>query len=174
MSNEGWSYTTDGGEAYFRHQESGTVVNLTKSSNGWFRFIPFDGSKHRICWSGGSVDDQDFPQESANTLASLKAGGGMNIPERLAFGSWTMTKEDQLQAIRNKESASQCLYLTCVGFVFLTQERHRVAVIVENGKEKIETLDNGRQALITASEKAKPEVIMQTEEEGIGLSKVTD
>jgi hypothetical protein len=159
MSKEGWRYATEGGEAYLCHRDSGAIVNITKSSNGWFRFVPFDGSRHRICWSGGSVDNQDFPQGSASTLASLKAGGGMEIPESLVFGSWTIGKENQLRTVRNKDSSSQCLYLTCVGFVFLTQAKNKTAVIVENGKESIETLEHGRQALLAASDKVESKVM---------------
>jgi hypothetical protein len=162
MSNEKWKYATEGGEAYLCNRESGTVINLTKSSNGWFRFIPFDGRRHRICWSGGSVDHQDFPQGSASTIASLKAGGGLNVPESLVFGSWTITKEDQLQVVRNGGSSSQNsqnLYLTHFGFVFLTEAKSKLAVIVENGKELIETLEYGRQALYATSEKFKPKVV---------------
>jgi hypothetical protein len=160
-----WTYSIDGGEAYLCLRVSGTVVNLTKTSNGWFRFVPFDGSRHRICWSGGSVDYQDFPQGSAGSLASLKSGGGVDVPESFIFGSWTITREDRVHVIRNKDTSSQSLHLTCLGFVFLTQAKHSVAVIVENGKEVIETLDIGRQVLLAASENAKPKVIFSPTQE---------
>jgi hypothetical protein len=154
----GWTFATTGGDTFLCHRQSGAFINITESSNGWFRFIPYEGSRHRICWSGGSVDNQDFPMGSASTIASLKAGGGMDVPETFVFGSWSMNKEDQLQAVRNRSSSSQCLYLTCSGFVFLSKEENNKALIVENGKEVIGTLEQGHQALLAASEKAKPEV----------------
>ena len=158
MCTAGWTFDSNGGDAYLCHRQSGAFINITESSNGWFRFIPFEGSRHRICWSGGSVDNQDFPMGSAGTIASLKAGGGMAVPETLVFGSWTMNKEDQLHTVRNRSSTSQCLYLTSSGFVFLSKEENNKALIVENGKEVIGTLDQGRQALLAVSEKAKPQV----------------
>ncbi len=154
----GWTYASSGGDTYLCNRQAGVFVNLTESSNGWFRFIPFEGSRHRICWSGGSVDHQDLPSGSTDTIASLKAGGGMAVPETLVFGSWSINQEDTLQVVRNRSSSSQCLYLTWCGFVFLSKEENNKALIVENGKEVIGTLDQGRQALLAASEKAKPEV----------------
>jgi hypothetical protein len=152
---EGWSYESSASDAYLYHRQSGICINLTKASNGWFRFIPFEGSLHRICWSGASVSHQNFPGESADIIASLKAGGGKDVPETTCFGSWSITEEDHLPAVRNKSTSSQCIFLTCVGFVFLGSGD---ALIVENGKEVICSLEQGRQAMLAAAEKAEPEV----------------
>jgi hypothetical protein len=155
-----WTYASNGGDTFLCHQESGTLINITGSSNGWFRFSPFEGSRHRICWSGGSLDNQDFPTGSAETVSSLKAGGGTVVTEGSVFGSWIIGKEDQFHVVRNRSRSSQCLYLTCTGFVFLAGEDNNKALIVANGKESIGTLDDGRQALLAASEKVKPEVTL--------------
>ena len=98
---------------------------------------------------------------SDGTLTSLKLGEGiavMAVPDTLVFGNWSISEEDQLQVIRNRASSSGCLYLTCSWFVFLSKEVNNSALIVENGKEKIGTLEQGRQALLVASAKAKLKV----------------
>jgi hypothetical protein len=143
-------------EAYLCHRRSGTFVNLTDTSNGWFRFIPCEGNKHRICWSAGSVNSQDLPSGSADTIASLKAGGGMAVPKTFDFGCWSLREEGQLKIVRNKDSSSGCLYLTSSGFVYLPslELESDVALIVENGREVIGTLEQGREALQGASGKA--------------------
>ncbi len=154
--DDGWTYASSGGEAYLCHRQSGTFVNLTDSSNGWFRFIPCEGNKHRICWSAGGVNNQDFPSGSADVTASLKAGGGVALPGAFDFGCWSLGEEGQLKVIRNKASSSGCLYLTRSGFVYLPslELKGDVALIIENGREVIGTLEQGREALQATSEKA--------------------
>jgi hypothetical protein len=161
-----WTYASSGGEAYLCHRQSGTFVNLTKSSNGWFRFIPCEGNKHRICWSDVSVDNQDFPSGSAGTITSLKAGGGVAVPKTLDFGSWSLREEDQLLVVRYKANSSGGLYLTSRGFIYLPTAKSNSdkALIVENGREVIGTLEQGREALQAASEQAKLKVIFHTPE----------
>ncbi len=157
----GWTYACHSSDLYFlRHRDSGTIICLRQSSNGWFCFIPADGGKPKICYSGVSVSNRDFPEDSTSTFASLKAGGGLVVTEGLNFGSWNITKEDQLLVIQNSHSTLQRLYLTCAGFVFTGNSTgaDTKALIVAKGKEMIGNLELGHQALLSATEKAEPTV----------------
>jgi hypothetical protein len=100
-----WSLTT-----------TGIFVNLTISSNGWFRFM--DSSRvQKICLSAGSFNEQNFPQQILGLVSSLEQGFGNALTEGLSVGSWSILEHEQCLAVMNLHMPKQKLVLTRTGLM---------------------------------------------------------
>ena len=152
MSDVGWMHIdSEDGEVILYHTKTKAFINLSHSSNGWFRFIPSSGQTHKICWTAGNTSDQDFPSETAGTVSSLELGLGNSLEESSVFGNWKSEVDGHLLVLSNCDVACQKLVLTTTGFIFLGEQ---TATELQNGIERGCSRKEGEEKIKLAAEAA--------------------
>ena len=120
---------------------TGTVIELLRSSTGWFQCRDCTWQMHTL-YPDGSVDCprvQVFDAEHLitqirNDAESLKDGGKVHSA---AFGPWRISRSNHGHiVVTHKRERDQILVLMSSGFTFVSSEGHAV-LVDENGLNKL-------------------------------------
>jgi len=112
------------------HAASGSFLELFHRCGGWYRFKANAGDEGSICWSNGSIGQQDLPSRTLQVLSSLREGAGAAVHAGFRAGEWTASMEGGLVALTNAADKTRKLILTSTGFISVGGNSSH---LVENG-----------------------------------------
>lgn len=101
----GWDFRTVAELVVIRHRSTGFVIELTLSSNGWFRLLP-EADKEQIAWSDGSITFQNIRGETREIVSEMAQGNIEEWPEHgvpQEFGQWILSTEPGAVVISHKQ-----------------------------------------------------------------------